>query len=166
MCRFLGNSACREQRGAAEVCRGEGTSTDRGRATADAREGPGRVVREELSGAVLNEPRRRLPEIPISFVTTAPTVNTWWYNSETEFPMAWRVSGPLYEHHSAEVSDPSVLRQGNELLSPGTSSNRPLFPILLGLFDSSVGSRSEIPTDVPRPLPGPPRKIRVLSLCC
>jgi hypothetical protein len=28
------------------------------------------------SSAVFNEPRRRLPEIPISFVTTALTVNT------------------------------------------------------------------------------------------
>jgi hypothetical protein len=25
--------------------------------------------------------------------------------------MTWRASGPLYEHHSAEVSDPSLLRQ-------------------------------------------------------
>jgi hypothetical protein len=41
----------------------------------------------------VSPPAFRQPEIPISFVTTGPTVNTWWYNSETEFLMAWRASG-------------------------------------------------------------------------
>jgi hypothetical protein len=48
----------------------------------------------------LNEPRRRLPKIPISFVTAAPAVNTWWYNSGIEPLTVWRASGPRYEHHT------------------------------------------------------------------
>ena len=69
----------------------------------------------------------------------------------------WRASGARYEHYSADVGDPSLLRQGMNSVSPGRFKPFAL-PILLGLLDSFLARRNEIPPDVARPLHARPAR--------
>ena len=67
-----GRNSARFECGGAEVCRGEGASTDRGRTTADAREGPRRVLRAELSDRDARCGRSRVGERAVRWPDDQP----------------------------------------------------------------------------------------------